>query len=377
MVDVLEITKNLILKPSYLDGSHDEMKVVDYIANFIRDYCPKTLKINYQEVVDNRCNLIVSGNGKPKLIFACHTDTVKPSTGGKYDPLSPSVVGDRLYGLGSKDMKGGLASLLAAVANIKNTDGLYLIFYVDEEYLLRGMKKFVEKMNFKPELVVSPESKFEIANGRRGIISVEFTLLGKTAHTARPYLGINAIEGAYRIFNSLQSLLSGYKHQKLGNTVCSLVFIEGGVRESSNQSIVKSLNVVPDVANFALNIRPACEEVTAKFVVKKLKDLIKGTGLKLDSYTVHHDYPSSFVPKGRLKILEQSIKESGLKPVYSKNIKISGFNDVALINKKTGADFVNFGPYGEGNHSPDEWVSISSLYKTQRIFEELIGKICT
>jgi acetylornithine deacetylase/succinyl-diaminopimelate desuccinylase-like protein len=89
-------------------------------------------------------------------------------------------------------MKGGIASLLSALPRTGRTNGLYLVFDVDEEYYFKGIDKFVESNRVNPAIAVFPEPGFRVSNGHRGVIEIEITVGGTTAHSSVPNKGKNA-----------------------------------------------------------------------------------------------------------------------------------------------------------------------------------------
>ena len=185
------------------------------------------------------------------------------------------------------------------------------------------------------------------------------------------------MEKFYEAYSQLKSELGVFEDRDLGKVACSLVYVKGGVYNQRTRVVEERANLIPDFLKAVLNIRTPRRELNGKFVESRMRVLLVKLGLKVEKVNNIHDFTPSFVSRQRLGELEKAIESSGVKPTYSKNIKYSGYNDVALINEKTGSDFVNFGPYGEGNHSPNEWVSVSSLGKTQRVYEKLIRQMCT
>lgn len=367
-MDIIELTKKLIEIPSFLDKGNDEKAIGNFIYDFLKNNCPYLVTLERQRVTGGRFNIIARSRGETRLLFACHLDTVSSSRGGKYNPLKAVSLKGRLYGLGAKDMKGGTAALLTAMANIKEASGLATLFYIDEEYKLRGMKKFVKTLDYKPDLVVSPESNFEITNGRRGILTLLLKIRGRSAHAARPYLGKNAVVAAYEVASLFEKTLARFHHPVLGKTTCCPVYVKGGSKNN--------LNLVPDTAEVVFNIRPTDAKVSSEVMIQLAKRLLESKGFHLVKVRTLHNYQPSFVEPKKLVLLEKAILSAGAKAVYDNNLGYHGFNDVSLIYEKVGADFVNFGPRGENSHQPDEWVSIESLEKTKKIYEFLIRSYC-
>ena len=103
--EAVELLKRLIATPSV---SRDESRAADVMEKAMRDYGYSPERIGN--------NLMIRSeewdDSKPTILLNAHIDTVKPVSSWTKDPFSPTLEGDRLYGLGSNDCGGGLVSLL-------------------------------------------------------------------------------------------------------------------------------------------------------------------------------------------------------------------------------------------------------------------------
>jgi acetylornithine deacetylase len=151
-----------------------------------------TLAVTKQSVVDGRFNVIAKGTEPTRTLLIGHIDTVENRAGWTTDPWNPVIKNDRLYGLGATDIKGSLAAMLAAVSEVKNTDGLMILCYIDEEYDFAGMRQFIKeyKGKIEPTQIVSLDgSADQIGTGCRGLIEVSFRLRGKLVTPGAPKQG--------------------------------------------------------------------------------------------------------------------------------------------------------------------------------------------
>jgi succinyl-diaminopimelate desuccinylase len=153
-----------------------------------------------------------------------HTDTVPAGSLWSVDPFSGIIKNNRIYGLGSTDMKSGIAALLSAVNTTGLPDDVLILLYGDEEYSFQGMKKIVSDFtSWNPDMLISIDGKKEeIGYAGRGLIEVSFTLIGKTAHASRPDKGMNGIEYGVQIVQQLRNELSRYSSVELGKTTVNL-----------------------------------------------------------------------------------------------------------------------------------------------------------
>lgn len=154
-------------------------------------------------------NLIaVRGRGAGGLVLSGHSDTVPcDDTGWHSDPLSLSERDGRWYGLGVCDMKGFLALAVeaaAAVAAQSLAQPLIVLATADEESTMAGAKALVEAGRPKARYAVIGEpTGLKPVRLHKGILMERIRVHGQAAHSSRPDLGANAIEGLHGVLSSL------------------------------------------------------------------------------------------------------------------------------------------------------------------------------
>jgi succinyl-diaminopimelate desuccinylase len=137
--------------------------------------------------------------GRPLLVLAGHLDTV-PAKGNERARRD----GDRLYGLGATDMKGGDAVMLALIESLDPARlrfDLAAVFYDAEEgpHEANGLGRLLEELPWLREAalaVLLEPTAAQAELGCNGVMNVEVRVSGKSAHAARPWTGVNAIERA-------------------------------------------------------------------------------------------------------------------------------------------------------------------------------------
>jgi len=251
-----------------------------------------------------------------------------------------------------------------------------LLFDVDEEYYFKGMLKFLEEYNVRPELAVFPEPGLKIGNGHRGLIEVNFKVRGKSAHAARPELGKNAILGASRAVEHLLETLDTYNHPVLGKTSCNLAWLRGGI-DQGNGDIGCRANKISDLAEAVLDIRPAHAELCAQTVLDILKEYLRINGYQLEDAKTELDFGSLYISPDRLIKFEKIVYEVLGQVEYDK-ISIGGYGEGQLLNERLGTDCVYFGPGPkEMAHQVDEFVSTQELHQASQIYKKLIENYCS
>ena len=241
-MDAVELTQELVRINSQ-NPIHNEKEAAKFVKDFLEDF---KLYAETLEFDKNRASVICSVGKGEGLLLNGHIDTVPVVQGWTEDPFGGKIVGNKLFGLGSSDMKGGVAAILAAFAKLskeKFKRKILLTFVADEEVGLKGSTHIIQNKKdlFKDVeygVIAEPtESKINIA--QRGISDFRVSFSGKAAHGSRPQEGDNAIYKATAFVEELKSLvkeLGKSKHKLLGTPTINVGKIEGGIK----------FNIVPD-----------------------------------------------------------------------------------------------------------------------------------
>lgn len=290
--------------------------------------------------------LIYNSKKRPskfRIILNGHLDVVP----GKDYQYLPKIKGDKLYGVGSMDMKASVACLIMVINEVANKVSypLALQLVTDEEIGGFNGTKYQIDNGVKADFVIAGESTgLQIVNRAKGILQVKISTNGKTAHGAYPWRGENAIWKMNQFLNSLSKRYPTPSQQEWVTTV-NLSRIE-----TSNQSF----NKIPDNCEIQLDIRYIPEE--ADTIVNSINDFLP-KDFKLD---IVEKEPSLFVDENNqyLKLLKKAGEQVTKKKVHVYGAQ--GSSD-ARHYTKVGIDGIEFGPIGENIGSDDECVSIRSL----------------
>jgi len=383
---VENIAEKLILIPSFpvnKDGKKNvsgEEALAVFIENFLKKARPE-LKMKKQIVKGRRYNMVFSSRplSESRLIFCCHMDTVpaKALQVGKNGNLKVNIVQDRVYGLGSVDMKGGIATLLSALEELeKPTEGLAIIFYCDEEFGFLGMKKLTEELEVKAPLAIFCEpTNLKISNGCRGLIEFCGYIKGKTAHASRPEDGRNAIFIADDAFKDFKTRIKSYENLDFGNSVCNLAGLNGGLavkNDKGDTSIEYSGNNVPNIAYTVIEARTTEAVLNSKRAIALFKKSVEREGGTFQLDKIKHDYSAFFTPPIKLKKLEKAINEAGESVLYQ-DLSNTGYYDAEMFSRNFSISSISFGPSPtEKSHAEDEYVSIKSLNKTKKVYKKIM-----
>jgi succinyl-diaminopimelate desuccinylase len=241
--EVIDYCRKLVAIPSIFGSEH---RISDQIAHDLKDFGLEVTSVP----VANCGPCVVGASSKPKslhqdlrtLIFNGHMDTVPVCDGWTRDPFSPSVEGDRLYGLGSVDMKGGLAAMIMAAkllislrVRMKRDFAVHAV--CDEEAWGRGTTTLIDQGFYATAeccIVGEPSNLDRLRNARRGTRYMDVTVTGKSTHASQPEHGINAIVEAAKVIEILSRLpdkthprILDFKLQPLKTSSCVLK-VDGG-----------------------------------------------------------------------------------------------------------------------------------------------------
>lgn len=334
----------------------------------------------YEDIIeidngDNRASLIVNieGTSDDTVAFIGHIDTVPVSDPSvwKYPPFDGHIEGDIMYGRGTSDMKSGAACMITLgeyfIKNkIKPNKNIKLIFTADEESSGKGVisvfeKGYLEDVDF---IIVPENTSSDVVLKEKGALWISLELFGKSAHGARPDLGINAIEIVYELVNDLKSYVESYCNDELlGDTTASLNWISGG----------EKTNIIADYCKAEIDVR-ANPDLSNEDVLRYLEKQIykyehKYKGLKVE-YSVLTDRPSLEMEADNKYVVNFVETLDKMKMEY-KYAGVTYFTDLSLTIPKLETPFVIFGPgFIDKGHQTDECVSIEAVKKANEFFIE-------
>jgi len=332
--DVVALTAALIDIPSQ---SHEETRLADLVEAALRGYAHLTVSRFGNTVVAR------TEHGRAeRVLIGGHLDTVPENSN-----MPHHVDGDRLYGLGACDMKGGVAvSLKLAATIVEPVRDVTYVYYeceeVDSKY--NGLALLAQS---NPELLVADlailmePSNGGIEAGCQGTIRAEITVRGTRSHSARPWMGVNAIHGAGAIMSRLESyvarrpMIDGLEYRE----GLSAVGIRGGIAG----------NVIPDECVVTVNYRFAPDRSTDE-ALAHVCEVFQG-------YEVEFvDVSPAASPGLSRQATVDFLAATGATPAPK-----FGWTDVARF-AAMGTPALNFGP-GDPSiaHMKDEFVPVDQL----------------
>ena len=222
MSDVLDIAKRLIAAPSVTPATgavFAELEAMLAPLGFaVHRFTRGEGEEGSQEApVENLFAIRHGPEGSRHFAFAGHLDVVPPGDGWASDPFAPQVRGELLHGRGAVDMKGAIAAMVAAVAEVPAQAGTisFLITGDEEGPALHGTRALIDYMateGIQPDLclVGEPTSVHRLGDmvkiGRRGSVNIFITAEGTQGHVAYPHLADNPLPKLVAILAELDAL---------------------------------------------------------------------------------------------------------------------------------------------------------------------------
>lgn len=334
-----DILKELIQFDTYKDKENSR------IMNYIQDVLEKKgFKTEYK----TKC-LIMSIKEKYNLGFLGHTDTVQGGSDWTYNHLELTESDNKLYGLGTCDMKGGIAAIIKVVLDTdwnKLNYGIKLFFTYDEEIGFEGIKE-INRLNIEmPEnMIIGEPTNNEIMNGSKGLLELKIDFKGKSAHSSDPEKGINAIEQCMDFFEELRNFYNTLKLEKdnrfdIPYTTMNIGKVEGG----------NSINTVPNICIAYIDFRAINENHRIKILemINNLQEKFKF------EYKIINDIKPFFTESEKSKTTN-FITEASF--IDSKNKYILGTGPINA-------------------HETNEYITIESLDKLVEQYKQIIEKLC-
>lgn len=326
-----------------------------------------------------RVELISAGNGRDSVVATVagkdptrtlavngHIDVV-PVIGQTWtrDPFTPEVCGDRLYGRGACDMKGGIGAAIEAIRALRDNDSLpstNVAFHLvaDEETGgIFGTQWLMDRGHLAADACLVPEpTGLHVGVAERGALFARFTVHGRGGHGSVPDSGVSAVAGAARVVDALHLRDFGVEHPLLRRTTCNVGKISGGAAP----------NVIAESCVIEVDRRllPGASRDSA---VKELLDVVESLDLPVD------------IDAEAIVFVEASEIDRAHPVVeWIDQIARSVRSDSEIVGSMLGSDArfyrntlsiptVLLGPGDIAQaHTADEWVSLTDLTDAAHIY---------
>ena len=318
---------------------------LSYVVDFFADETVEMERFDHEGVP----SLVVSldGSRSPDVAFHGHLDVV-PAADSMF--TTRTVADGELSGRGTADMKGGLAAMMHVVRELSRRESppsLALMVVTDEERGgHHGARYLLDEVGYDPAFCITGEPNnldgyLDVVYRQKGVIRIDLTTTGASAHAATPERGENAIANLMDAHSAIQAVFAAESGD--WPTTVNYGLIEGGT----------SVNQVPDTATLRLDVRYPDADARDR-VLTELRAI---DGLTVKS--VGHGAPVDTDPD-----------DPYVRGLQRHAERVIG-RDVNLVSKPHTSDLrhfathgipgVAFGPEAYGSHEGYEYLVVDSL----------------
>mgnify|MGYP001544806516 FL=1 len=375
--------------PEYLEG-----QVTDYL---LRRLAAGGIEAVRQPVAPGRDNVVArlpaSVPDAPVLLWDVHQDTV-PVDGMTIEPFSPTIQGGRLSGRGACDVKGGMASMVAALERLISCDRRATVIFVasvNEEFGFSGAMAVARLLGdvsarqpsdgraaelIAPDLaaggpvmaVVAEPTSLDLVTEHKGAVRWRAIAQGRACHSSQPEEGVNAIYPAARMALAIErlaaELLTRSPDHSCGPPTLSVGTIHGGL----------GVNLVPDTVVLELDRRllPGEDPQRAR------QEVIDTIAAACPGDAIVHEAP--FLQSGGLsgagrsaaaaaERLTRAAAATGMTPRQLS----ARYGTNACVYAAAGLPCVVFGPGSIAQaHTADEWIDLAEVERATDILVQLV-----
>jgi succinyl-diaminopimelate desuccinylase len=368
---VVELTRELIAIDTINPPGH-EARAAAVVGRRLQD---AGLDVSEHAMSEGRSSVVARWSGRgdaPALCLTGHLDTV-PLGGAEWtrDPFAGELDGDRLYGRGSSDMKGGVAAIVMAAERVaalgRGDAGLEIVLCAGEETGCEGALALTRSdgaLGRAGAVLVAEPTTNQPCVAHKGVVWLDAVAEGRTAHGSMPHLGHNAVLAMARALAHLDdAALDSEPHPLLGEATLNVGTISGGI----------NINSVPDRATAGLDVRTVpgldADGVVAQLAALLGEEVRVQPRLALDAIDTDPDDPwVAEVFAAMAPLLDEAPTPRGL----------AYFTDAAALSPAYGTPpTIICGP-GDADqaHRTDESCSVAALQAAEEGFFEVARRWC-
>jgi acetylornithine deacetylase len=374
----IELLGHLVSLPSVssTQASLDQgnRSVIDTLATWLRDL---GFRIEIQDLQEDgrKANLIATlGSGPGGLVLAGHTDTVPFDEGlWQHDPLRITEADNRLYGLGSTDMKGFFPLATHAARQFVDTplqQPLIILATADEESSMQGARALAAAGYPRArQAIIGEPTGLHPVRLHKGIMMEAIHIQGRSGHSSDPALGANALDGLHAVLGELidyrQGLRERFQHPAfdVGFPTLNLGCVHGGDnpnRICGSTELHFDVRVTPGLSNAAVREEIA-ERISTIGRSRQLDIAMRSLIAGADSFEQD--------PSSELVRLAEKLTGHASEAV--------AFATEAPYLQQLGMDTIVLGPGSiKRAHQPDEYIELDQFQPCIDLLAKFIRHFC-
>jgi len=353
---------------------HENSTIINLLAQWLDDL---GLHVDVLPIpgLPGKANLIArTGSGEDGLVLSGHSDTVPYDEGRwRYDPFVLTEVDDRLYGLGTADMKSFFALIIEAIREMplnKLKQPLTIIATADEESSMSGARALVARQQrLGRYAVIGEPTGLRPIRMHKGIAMEAIRLTGRSGHSSDPAHGINALDGMHRVMGEIiawrEELADCHRNAmfKVETPTINLGHIQGG--DNPNRICAQCelhIDMRPLPGMQLDDMRDALK--------KRLATVLQDSGLQFEMKSLFHGTPA--METAADSTLVQCAEE------------LTGFSAEAVSYGTEGPYLTALGMetiiMGPGEirqaHQPNEYLEVSHIKPGIQLIQSLVHRFC-
>ncbi len=375
-MNALEYAQELVKFPTVSNVSN--ASICGYLEEVLKRLGFNTERIEYPDSAGvGKVNIIAKkGSGPGGMAYFAHTDVVPadPWFSSDHGPFEPTVRGDKLYGRGSCDMRGSIASMLAAT-ELAGSAGLgkplYIVLTADEEIGYGGAEQVARRSKFFQEMVqgesngiVGEPTMLDVVHAHKGTYGFKATSRGKAAHSSSNK-GINANLAMIPFLAEMKRIHDETLEDPAWQNPA---FDPPGI--SWNIGIndhTKVLNMTAAQSICTVYFRPTPGQ-DAEILIERSRKMAEQCGIDFEALwagsPMYVDPESEFVRE----VLALSGNETAKTVSYG--------TDAAMLTDMKKLVVIGPGDIAQA-HTQDEWILLDQLEKGTQLYAKLIRHWCT
>ena len=377
----LDILARLIGFPTVSADSN--LALIDYAEGLLVDSGFSTWRLPDPTLAKSGLVARIGPDGPGGVLLSAHSDVV-PVEGQTWarPPFEMTQEGDRLFGRGTTDMKGYLASMLSLACRIEAahlTAPLMLIISYDEEIGCQGIRKMVPgfaDLGWTPDLcIVGEPTSMRPAIGHKGKAALRATCHGEAGHSALAPNYVNALHLAADVIGALRTIQDDYAHSNVQDSAYDVPYstVHAGVLHGGT-----ALNIVPQTAVIDFELRSLPQDALQDFldrlsvetdrICAAYRDGFAGVGIEIE---VTNTYPGLDVSPDH--------------PAVQRVMRLSGSDALTKVAFGTEAGFFaglgiptlvcGPGSMEAQGHKADEYVTLDQLGACDAMMDHLMADL--
>ncbi|MBS7542320.1 acetylornithine deacetylase [Ancylobacter oerskovii] len=361
---------------------NSNLRLIGFVRDYLEAFGVASVLVPSEDGEKASLFATIGPQGVGGICLSGHSDVV-PVDGQPWttDPFTLTPQDDRLYGRGSCDMKGFVATCLAKVPDMvaaRLSTPIHILISYDEELGCTGVIPAVRKLGVDLPLpracIVGEPTLMKVVDAHKSGVGYVTTVTGREAHSSMPHLGANAIFAAAELIAELDRLrveliAAGDASGRFDppNSTLQVVGIEGGTAGNivPRRCVVKwNLRGLPDFDEEGLVAR--FDRFAQEVVLPKLK--VEAPEAAIETHFTYRVPPLAPQPGSPAEVLAMRLAGQNATHTVSYGTEGGHFQAQGIPTVVCGPGSI------DQAHKPDEFIAVAQLRACERFLDGLIAE---